>query len=435
MPIGNSNLTASRIKKLAADSDYERKEIYASDAGCRYLGVKARNGSVSFVVRKKVQGKMKQFYIGKTEDFTLAEARELTPAIARLMNEGFSNDLISHAISKTRNPLELQAKIIGDENNRPSKPLTLSEAIEDWWRYNYEMSDKSARTRPVVPLRRYIIPKIGNRPVDQVTSQEFKEVLSPIWTRSGTRGRNAIAGNVTATRMRQNLDDMFEQLVEDGVVDRNPVPRAKSFPRFRHKIKHNDALDDKYLPEFWQWLTTKCKADISTKTGIAMCLFLGSRPGQVINLKWSMIDFDQAVYIAPATIVNDGVEINYTKTRIDHIQPIPKQLLTMLENMHEISKHREWALTYRGKKLSDATMRKNTRGFRPNDVEDYSGFTPAGFRATLNTWLINNNCTFETKEVIMQHTLPNIPAAYYRDYNLTPRREWLQKYADMVTGG
>ena len=55
-----------------------------------------------------------------------------------------------------------------------------------------------------------------------------------------------------------------------------------------------------------------------------MCLFLGSRPGQVINLKWSMIDFDQVVYNAPATIINDGVEVNYTKTRINHTQPIPK---------------------------------------------------------------------------------------------------------------
>lgn len=435
MRVYSSTLTTSRIKKLAADSVYEAREKYASDAGCKYLGVKARNGIASFVVRKKVLGKIKQFYIGKFGDFTLAEARELTPAIARLMNDGFSNDRISRTINKTRNPLELQAQIMGGDNNRSNKSLTLSEAIEDWWRYNYVMSDKSARTRPVVPLRRYIIPKIGNRPVDQVTSQEFKEVLSPIWTRSGSRGRNAIAGNVTATRMRQNLDDLFEQLVEDGVVDRNPVPRAKSFPRFRHKIKRNEALNYKNLPEFWDWLTTKCQADISTKTGIAICLFLGSRPGQAINLKWSMIDFDQAIYNAPATIVNDGVEVNYTKTGINHIQPIPKQLLKMLKNMHEISKNREWALTYRGKKLSDATMRKITRGFRLNEDPNFCGFTPAGFRATLNMWLVNNNCAFETKEVIMQHTLPNIPAAYYREYDLTPRRVLLQKYADMVTGG
>jgi len=435
MKASSATLTASRIKKLAADSGYDAREKYASDAGCKYLGAKARNGSVSFVVRKKVLGKMKQFYIGKTDDFTLAEARELTPTIARLMNEGFSNDQISSFISKTRNPLELQSFIMGGGSDRTNKPLTLSEAIENWWSYNYEMSDKSARTRPVVPLRRYVIKKIGNRPVDQVTSQEIKEVLSPIWTRTGSRGRNAIAGNVTAKRMRQNLDDMFEQLVEDGVVDRNPVPRAKSFPRFRHKIKHNDALDDKHLPEFWEWLTSKCKADISTKTGIAMCLFLGSRPGQVINLKWSMIDFDKAVYNAPATIIKDGVEISYTKTRIQHAQPIPRQLLAMLSTMHEITGNRDWALTFGRKQLSDATMRKNTRGFRPEGDPDHNGFTPAGFRATLNTWLVNNNCAFETKEVIMQHTLPNIPAAYYRDYDLTPRRDWLQKYADMVTGG
>jgi len=45
MPVGKSNLTASRIKKLAIDSDYMRKEIYASDGGCKYLGVKARGES------------------------------------------------------------------------------------------------------------------------------------------------------------------------------------------------------------------------------------------------------------------------------------------------------------------------------------------------------------------------------------------------------
>lgn len=434
MPIGNSNLTAGRIKKLAVESDYERREIYASDGGCKYLGVKARGGSVSFLVRKKVSGKIKQFYIGKTDEFSLAEARELTPAVARLMNDGFSNDAISRAIGKTRNPLQLENVIRGNFDHGAEARMTLVEALETWWQYNYEMSDKSERTRPIVPLRRYIVPKLGNRPVDEVTTREFKDVLSPIWTRKGSRGRNAIAGHVTATRMRQNLDDMYEQLVEDGAVDRNPVPRAKSFPRFRHQPKHNDALEDPHLPEFWNWLRNICGADIATKTGIAMCLFLGSRPGQVINLKWSMIDFENAVYNAPATIMRDGVEISYTKTRIQHAQPIPRQLLAMLVSMQEISSNRDWALTCAGKQLSDGTMRKNTRGFKPSSDPDHSGFTPAGFRATLNTWLVNNGCTFETKEVILQHSLPKIPAPYYRDYNLEPRREWLQRYADMVTG-
>ena len=100
----------------------------------------------------------------------------------------------------------------------------------------------------------------------------------------------------------------------------------------------------------------------------------------------------------------------------------------MLASMQEITGNSDWALTFGGKQLSDATMRKNTRGYRPTNDPDHKGFTPAGFRATLNTWLINKNCTFETKEVIMQHTLPNIPAAYYRDHNLEPRREWLQRY-------
>ena len=49
MPVGKSNLTTSRIKKLAIDSDYMRKEIYASDGGCKYLGVKARGGSFAFL--------------------------------------------------------------------------------------------------------------------------------------------------------------------------------------------------------------------------------------------------------------------------------------------------------------------------------------------------------------------------------------------------
>ena len=76
---------------------------------------------------------------------------------------------------------------------------------------------------------------------------------------------------------------------------------------------------------------------------------------------------------------------------------------------------------------------KNTRGYRPTADPDHEA-SHLLVSAQRSTWLINNNCTFETKEVIMQHTLPNIPAAYYRDHNLEPRKEWLQRYADMVTG-
>jgi len=436
MPHSSKKLTDSAIKKAVVDSQYHQKEVYLSDAGCRYLGVKARSGSASFVIRKKVADKMKQYYLAKTDQISISTARELTPTVARLMAEGFGHDMIARQLAKTTDPFELEAALRGKGDGGRSQVIlpTVAEAIEDYYQQQYVRSDKSRRTRPDVPLKRYIIPKIGRRPVSEVTTREIRDVITPIWTRAGSRGRNAVAGHSTATKMRQNLDQMFELLLEEGVVDRNPVPRATSFPRYRHQPKHNAALEDQYLPEFWRWLLTECGADITTKTGIAMCLLLGSRPGQIINLKWEFIDFDAAVYTSPPTVIVEGVEVNYTKTRIEHRQPIPQQLLQMLRQCQEITSNREWALSSGGKRMSDNTMRKNTINWRPADNPDHQGFTPAGCRATLDTWLVNNNCVFETKEAILQHALPKIQGAYYRDYNIEPRREWLQRYADMVTG-
>ena len=238
-------LTEQAIRRLVSDSSYEQKDKSLKDGGCQHLYIRARaSGTAQFFVSRKIDGRKINCFFGKYPEFTIAKSRELTPVISRLIGEGFSNAVINKSVHPAINSTELENSIIGSSHiKHQSKTPTLSEAIGVWHHNNYALSDKSSRTKPMPPLQRYIVPELGQRPLDKITKQEIREVLTPIWSRDGQRGGDKPAGYETAKKLRNYLSSVFDFFIEEEIIDRNPVPSMKSLPKRQPQVNHHKELD------------------------------------------------------------------------------------------------------------------------------------------------------------------------------------------------
>jgi integrase len=423
-------LTEQAIKRLVSDSSYEQKDKSLKDGGCQHLYIRARaSGTAQFFVSRKIDGRKINCFFGKHPEFSIAKSRELTPVISRLIGEGFSNAVINKAIHPEINSTELETAIIGSSHlkHQPKTP-TLSEAIEVWHHNNYTLSDKSSRTKPMPPLQRYIVPALGQRPLDKITRQEIREVLTPMWSRDGQRGGNKPAGYETAKKLRNYLGSIFDFFIDEEIIDRNPVPAMKSFPKRQPKVTHHKELDWREAPAFYKWLQENNRISLEVKTGIMMCLLLGVRSKEVMFLKWEYIDFDKGMFNAPAkALFPNGRYENYTKTGVPHVQMLSRQMMELLLNVKTITGDKEYALNLKGKPMSDGTMRGNTKKYEPQP------FVPHGLRATITNYLTNEDCPKTISDHILSHTPSTADAPYYRE-GLKQSQKWLQRWADYVTG-
>ena len=423
-------LTEQAIRRLVSDASYEQKDKSLKDGGCQHLYIRARaSGTAQFFVSRKIDGRKINCFFGKYPEFTIAKSRELTPVISRLIGEGFSNAVINKSVHPAINSTELENSIIGSSHiKHQSKTPTLSEAIGVWHHNNYALSDKSSRTKPMPPLQRYIVPELGQRPLDKITKQEIREVLTPIWSRDGQRGGDKPAGYETAKKLRNYLSSVFDFFIEEEIIDRNPVPSMKSLPKRQPQVNHHKELDWREAPAFYNWLQQNNRISIEVKTGIMMCLLLGVRSKEVMFLKWEYIDFESGIFRAPAkAIFPNGRYENYTKTGVAHDQMLSRQMMEMLLKVKEITGDKKYALNLKGKPMSDGTMRRNTKKYQPQP------FVPHGLRTTITNYLTNESCPKTISDHILSHTPSSVDAAYYRE-SLNQSQKWLQRWADYVTG-
>ena len=436
----NLSLTNTSIQKILRDCKHEQKRVRVKDRGQQHLylfGEKSGNGR--WVIRAEGSGRSREdIVVGKYPDVPQKEARAVTSSVVSLFRAGFTKSRIEQELAKTRDPIILDGLVKGSAIVAENSDLMLEDWIERWYADKYEGGNYSPRHKPIAPLRRYVFPVLGKRPLADVTPQEIKDLLTPMWKRKGQRGKG-LAGHETASRIRLYLDNAFEDALDLGLIDRNPVPAAKRMPRFTPSVEHHQSLDFDYIPEFWRWLNETCGADIRTKTGIALCLFLGKRSKEIRYLKWKYIDFDKQTFNAPGRFHNPfsaeaNKEEHYSKNGDAHVQPIPDQLIKILRKTYELYGHQEWALSLSDKPMSDNTMRKVCKSFVPQSPpEDFKPFVPHGLRTTINSWMVRQHVPFEVKETILQHRLPSLQDAYYEESNLELRRKYLQQFADAVT--
>lgn len=282
----------------------------------------------------------------------------------------------------------------------------------------YEFRARAWAERTKEQVREYldkdVIPALGKRPLDLITTKELAVFTSKIEERG--------AADV-AKKVRQWLHSIFSYARGQGMTTNDPVRdlRALVLPLGKSKNYAHLAIED--LPEFLRRLD-EFDASPMVKGATLLSLWTANRPGVTRTLRWSEIDLDNALWTIPKR--RDGMKRGYS-----HLTPLPWQAVTMLREIHQWSGTFEYVFIGRndpGKPLSDGAVsgllkRLGYRGRQTNH----------GFRHLISTALNEQGYESDWVERQLAHGDPDkIRGTYNKAMYLEGRREMMQDWADYL---
>ena len=364
-------LTAKFVREVTAPGRY-----YDGDAGL-FLLVKP-TGRKSFVQRLTIHGKRHDIGLGSDRWVTLTEARATAQANRKLARMG--GDPLAAKRSAAPSFADAVETVIGIHR-------------EGW--KDASKSEKQWRAS----LRDYVLPRLGRKPVDRITTSDVMAVLLPIW-----HGKHE-----TARRVRQRISTTMKWAVAQGYREDNPAGDAISAALPKNgKIKnHHRALP---FAEVAAALHKVRKSGAARATVLAMefLVLTAGRSGEVRLARWDEVDLGARVWTVPAARM---------KAKRDHRVPLCDRAMAVLTEARELADGSGLLFpSPTGRPLSDNTMSKLLRELGIDAV-------PHGFRSSFRDWAAEcSNAPREVCELALAHVNSDRVEAAYRRSDLFERR-------------
>ena len=134
--------------------------------------------------------------------------------------------------------------------------------------------------------------------LNQVTTISLTNAL--IALKNGHSSSKRKLAPATLSKYLIYWNQMFEQAFEDGIIDSNPAARVKH-PKIPKPNKHALTLDEAHA--LYVQLDPRNRSEI----GVIVSLYCGLRQSEVLNLKWSDIDFDTGYLTVRKSKTNAGI--------------------------------------------------------------------------------------------------------------------------------
>lgn len=188
---------------------------------------------------------------------------------------------------------------------------------------------------------RHVKPIFGDMKLDKITSSDITR-----WQNELREKKRLKKGSIL--RIRACLNVMFEDAIENDIIQINPIKKAKKLRETENPLVKRVKLKPFNLMEIQSILNV---LEDSDKNLIATFFYTGMRAGEVIGLKWEYVDFNKKTIAVREQMVN-GVQKEILKTaRSQRIVPIIQTLFPYLKKQFEITGDSEYVfLTSRSKK-------------------------------------------------------------------------------------
>ncbi|MCP2005599.1 UNVERIFIED_ORG: integrase [Buttiauxella agrestis ATCC 33320] len=298
-------LTATQIKTAKATD----KEITLTDGGGLILLVKL-NGVKTWQLRyyKPSTDKRTTWTLGNYPNLSLANARERRDTAKALLAVGIDpqhHKRQQEEAEEVRKGHTFQTVAASWYEMKKSQNLAAN-TIKDIWR----------------SLEKYVFPDLGDRPITELTARMFVLTLEPIKAR----------GNLeTLKRVLQRINEVMDYAANSGLIEVNTAANVrKAFPT--PVKKHMPTIRPEQLPELMQALSI-ASIERQTRLLIEWQLLTVTRPAEAAEARWEEINLTDSTWTIPA---------GRMKMRRDHIIPLSRQALAVLEEMKSISAHREY---------------------------------------------------------------------------------------------
>ncbi|MGY0565723.1 MAG: tyrosine-type recombinase/integrase [Paraglaciecola chathamensis] len=387
MPLTDRQIKAAKPR----DKDYK-----LSDERGLYLQI-TKAGAKSFRFKYRIHGKEKKLTLGLYPDITLQKAREKRDEARKLLADGSDPGIQKQSIKATNK--------LNTENS--------FQAIALEW-FNTKQADKSEghQRRVKRNIESYLFPVIGHHPINDITAPIILDALRQIEQRGTVE---------TAHRTKQIAGQIFRFAIATGRAERDPTPDLKGAlqtPVKRHFSALTDPKDVGHLLVAIDSFT----GTYTVKAALQLSALFFCRPGELRNMKWNDINYDE-----------QRIEITAEKTHQQHIIPISKQASLILESLQPITGNGEYIFpSARGRSrcMSENAVRVALRSMGYENET----MTPHGFRAMART-LLDEVLEFRVEWIEQQlaHAVKDANGrAYNRTKHLKQRTDMMQRWADYL---
>ncbi len=380
---------------LIRNSKPKDKQYKLSDSGGLYLLIKPSGGKY-WRFKYRIFGKEKLLSIGAYPIITLAEARERSLQAKKLLIDNIDP-------SQAKREAKLK-QAINTENSFEKVALE--------WHHNQKLSWTPRHAEYIARrLEVNIFPKLGFRPINEVTAPELLSVLRIIEAREAFD---------MSHRMLQTCGQIFRYAIATGRAERDVAADLRGALKIR-KRENYSRLEAKELPEFMQ-KTDEYVGEPQTKLALKFLMLTFVRTGELRGAKWSEIDFVNKEWRIPAERM---------KMRDPHIVPLSDQTVSILKELQLMNGHREHVFPNRFKPLT--FISENTLLYAIYRMGYHYRATAHGFRATASTILNEHGFRPDVIERQLAHAERNkVRASYNHAQYLPDRRQMMQWWADYL---
>ena len=178
---------------------------------------------------------------------------------------------------------------------RPRKKVYLSEILDDFWEYS--KLNKKSSPRDATSLK-HLRQFFGDLPVNRAVSSEIERYKAI---------RKEKVRPATVNRELACLKTAFNIAIKNGKAPTNPVAKVKMFPEPPTRLRFL-TQDEARL------LVRAC--DDKLRPLVVLALHTGMRRGEILNLRWRDIDFDNRLLWIGETKTGEGRYIPMDETVI-----------------------------------------------------------------------------------------------------------------------
>lgn len=415
MPKKAKELTALEVKRLLGKPGFHA----VGGVSGLYLTVNDRMGS-SWILRTKVGTRRKDIGLGGYPDVGLQDARQGAREAKTKVAGGLDPVTVKRA---ARAALVAQQKA----------GMTFSEAVDHYLGSNKldGLTNDKHRAQWGSTLRTYAVPHLGQKRLSDISANDVKATLDPIWTEK----------HETATRVRMRIEAVLTWATVAGHrVGDNPARwkgnLIEMLPKFKSsEVKQNHpALSLELLAPWYEALSRR---EGLAARALAFLTLTASRSGEVRDAIWSEIDLDQRVWVVPAARMKAGNE---------HRVPLCKAAITLLGSLPRFAGSAHLFPSSKGKAMSDMTLSAVMRRMQDDEVAAMrTGWidprllkpaVPHGLRSTFRDWAAERtDYPGDMAEIALAHKVGSaVEQAYRRGDMIEKRRKMMEDWADFVLG-
>ena len=398
-------LTDAQVKAAQAKSS----KYLLSDGGGLFLEVDSAGRKYWFYryrFPRSAQGKQRDFRIGPYPRTSLKEARRLRDEQKGLLLAGEDPCTIKRQGKRAQHHEELQQ--------------SFETVARDWHGVRSAGTWGERHSLDVLQkLEKDVFPRIGDIPIQQVSTQDCLNILRSIERRGSAEQARKTLGVI---------GQVMDYATALSLAPSNPAQSLKRGAPIKQTVRHYPCIAWKELPELLQALENNpANAEPQTVRAIKLLMLTFVRPSELIEAKWDEFDLQGRIWTIPAERMK-GIQGN----RVEHLVPLSNQSVELLHEQQQLTSLQDFVFpSFRSRSgfMSNNTMNKALKdmGYEGRQV-------PHGFRAFALTHIQEQlKIDFRVADKQLAHKEKNkVTIAYNRAEYWDERVNMMQRWADLL---